>query len=411
MWILVQLAWRNLWRERRRSAITAAAMAVGVSFSLVTIALMDGMFDDTFRLLVRQDIGHVQINNPEYPRSQSLYDTIPGADLLLSQLDDLPRLSVATGRLYGYALLGVGDHAAGAKLRGVLPQREARATALNTKLQEGNYLGNTPNDQILLGTGLADTLHASVGDEVVAVTQAADGSLGNELYHVAGIIRTGNVVMDRAGAILHLEDLRDLLALPGSLHEITLLAQKDNQAQALAESAGEVAGEGLLVRDWQEVNPQAKQVLALQGASTGVILAMVLSVAALGVLNTLLMSVYERTREFGVLRALGMRPRQIVGLVLLESAFLSILAMIPGLALGLAGDAFLVWKGIDLGMFMESDSWSWMGVALPPVFHGVVKPEGIIATMVGLVVVALFSALWPALRAASLKPVDAMRQE
>lgn len=130
MLMLMRIAWRNIWRQRRRTLITAGAMAFGVAFSMSIIALAIGLFDDMFRMMVRENMGHVQIHHPDYPKQRALYDTIPGGEELLAQLDALPEVAGGTGRLFGYALLGAGDEAGGAQLIGVLPPLEEAATGV-----------------------------------------------------------------------------------------------------------------------------------------------------------------------------------------------------------------------------------------------------------------------------------------
>jgi ABC-type lipoprotein release transport system permease subunit len=410
--LLVRLAWRNIWRQKRRTWITAGAMAFGVAFCMATIAWSDGMFQDIFRIVVRQNLGHVQIHAPLYPSQRALEDTIPHGEQVLAEVRGLPGLQEASGRLYGYSLLGVGEKAAGAQLEGVDPVEEARLTGISGKVTQGSWLSPKPSMEIVLGEGLAESLNAKVGDEATAVTQAADGSIGNDLYKVVGVFRTGSVAFDRGGAFLHIEDLRTLLALPGQLHEIVLVSERDDDAEALAVSAHRLlAGRHLLVRSWKEVNPQVAQVISLQDAFMEVVLLMVFSVAALGILNTMLMSVFERTRELGVVSALGLRPGQLVVLVLLETLFIALVAAAVGLTMGLAFDGALVKWGIDLRFLLSSETWSFGGASMEPVMHGIVRARGILATLGGLFAVSLLAALWPAVRAARVRPVVAMRQE
>jgi len=408
--MLLKLAWRNIWRQRRRTLITVSAMAFGVAFCMASIALDDWLFGEVFEILVTRNLGHVQVHAPAFPAQRGLTETIADADAVVAQLDAVPGATAVTARLFGNALLAVGDEAAGAQLIGVSPEREQAATGVGQRLVQGRFLGAAGGREIVLGTGLSETLRAAVGAEVVAVTQAADGSLGNELFRVVGIVKTGSVVVDRAGAFVHLDDARELLALPGQAHELALVARERAVVPALA-AAGRaaLADRGLLVRSWNEIQPQLASMMRLTVVVNWIFLIMIFSVAALGVLNTMLMSVFERTKELGVLRALGLRPGQLVALVLLESLLLAALAVVAGGALGAALDAFLVYRGIDMSWL--SKGWSWYGASFPPVYYGVVKPFGVIAPLVGMVVIGLLASLWPAWRAARLQPVAAMRQE
>jgi ABC-type lipoprotein release transport system permease subunit len=410
MRLYFRLAWRNIWRQKRRTIITVAAMGVGVAFCLASIALTDGLFADSFDVMVRQNLGHVQIHAPKFPKQRALYETITDAHQTLAALDAEPQVAGASGRVFGYGLLALGDKSAAGQLMGIEPQREQKVTALERKLVQGTYLDTDPSKQILLGAGLAETLKAKIGDEVVVVAQAVDGSLGNELFRVQGLFKTGSVALDRTGAVVHLKDLQSLLVLEDQLHEIALLAMRDEEAAPLAARLKEpLGGRNLLVRTWAQVNPELAKMLETQSMSAWIILFFIFSVAALGVLNTMLMSVLERTRELGVLRALGLPPRQMVLLVLCESAILATVAGLAGLALGGLLDLGLVTVGLDLSRFIGD--FSFAGIAFSPVLHGVVRLEGIVATLIGLITVTLLASLWPALRAARLKPIEAMRQE
>lgn len=409
--VLARIAWRNIWRSPRRTWITVSAMALGVALCMACVAWIDGMFMDGFDLLVRQTIGHVQVQHPAYPKHRALYDTIPDAETLLERLDRLPDVQAVSGRVLGYSLLAVRDQAAGAQLIGVVPEREAATSSIDTKVESGgHWLGGEPRKEILLGFGLAESLKAKLGDEVVVVTQAADGSLGNDLFHVTGVIKTGSVARDRAGAYVHRTDLQQLLALPDQLHEIALIARDEDRIPALAsEVRSALADRRVLVRTWDEVNPVAKQLISFQDSFMFVMLFLVYAVAALGILNTMLMSVFERTKELGVMRALGLRPVQTMLLVVLESAAMALVAGALGLGLGLLFDGYLVKYGIDLSNLMGS--FSFGGISFSPVMYGRIRLSAVVTTVVGLFGIAILASLWPAFRAARLKPVEAMRQE
>ena len=232
---LLKIAWRNLYRQGRRTVITATAMSVGAGLCIAATALTDGMYVDMFDSMVTQNTGHVQIHAPEYPAQKSIYETLDEAKTLAT-LDGLPEeshLQAAAPRTYGFALLSSKEKASGGQIRGVLPAREKQVTDLQSDLKSGVYLEDEANGGILLGDGLADTLKVKVGDEVVAVTQAADGSLGNALYTVVGTFHSGNTMLDRGGALLHIRDLQELLALPGQIHEVAARADHRKHIPAL----------------------------------------------------------------------------------------------------------------------------------------------------------------------------------
>ncbi|RME28496.1 MAG: ABC transporter permease [Deltaproteobacteria bacterium] len=252
------------------------------------------------------------------------------------------------------------------------------------------------------------------------MTQAADGSLGNELYEVVGILSSGSVTLDRTGAWLALSDLQDLLVLPDQVHEIAVLTDSrdsrvgDERVVAVVERLKQAVGADgdppLSVRPWWEVSPQTASMLATSDSSAWIMLVIVFFVAGLGILNTMLMSVFERTRELGVMKALGARPGRIVRLVLWESLLLGMLACAGGLALG----GVLDWLLVEYGLALTSSSGERLstgGVLFDPRIYGVVRADRIVVTVLTLLAVAVLAALWPAVRAARLRPVAAMRDE
>ncbi len=410
---LFVLAWRNLWRHGRRTLITAGAMAVGVALAIGGLSWMEGAYGDMRRVMIDETLGHVQVHHAAFPTSQDMYDLIPGDEGRLSQIAAMPGVTGVSGRVYGHALLGGADTSSGVVLVGVQPARERTQANLHERVRDGAYLPDGPAGAILLGDGLAVFLGASIGDEVVAVTQAADGSLGNALYTVVGTLRTGSTRLDRHGAFLHLQDLQALLALEHGLHEIRVLTPDTNDRAAVAAVADALAasfGEAdVLVRPWWQVQTQVAQMMDLQGFASAMIVGVIFALVALGILNTMLMSVFERTRELGILKAIGMRPRQIVTMVLAESVSLALLANAIGVVLGALLTWYLVEHGIDMsgpdgqgmsamGMTFDAMRGAWH---LPTFFEVFFAALG----------VAILAALWPAVRAARLEPVAAMREE
>ncbi len=415
---LITVAWRNLWRHRRRSLITAAAMGLGMALCMFTIALTDGMYLQIFDVMVTQNLGHVQVHHPSYPSRHQLGDTVADAAGLLVGIEELPQVQAVSTRVFAFALAGGADGSAGARLVGVDPVREQAVSRAAERVAAGRFLAETPAHEAVIGDGLAEELKLSVGDELVVIGQSAFGAMASDLYTVVGTFHTGSTALDRSGVYLHQADLQTLLDLPNQVHELVVVDQDADQAPILAESIRGLylpaAAEGapdpsLLVRTWKEADPTAARLIGTQDVGKYITLGIVFSVAALGVLNTMLMAVFERTRELGVMRALGMTPGQLVALVLLESALLGALSVGFGLVLGGLLDAWVVVQGIPFAT-PDGKGLTYQGITLDPVIRGVVKADGIVLAAGCLLSVSVLAAVWPAIRAARLRPVDAMRQ-
>lgn len=407
--MLFTIAWRNLWRQKRRSLVTSMALAIGVALSMAVICFQDGFYGVMNRVMIEQRLGHVQMHHADYPGRRSMHDTLGDAAARVESLQANESVGQVTGRLRGQGLIGGENKAEGGEVIGIEPKLEDAFTNLSEMVVEGRFLGAEPAQEILLGKILATTIDVRLGDSIVILTQSADGSMGNDLYTLVGLVSTGNLAVDRYGGYMHLADLQELLVLEDSLHEITLTAasgQKD-EAGALAAVLEEQVGEDVLVRTWEEIDPQVAEMMKMQSIANGFILCFVLGAAGFVVLNTMLMAVYERTREIGVLMSLGMRPNRVVRLVLTEAFCLSILSLAIGMSIGGLFDWYLVTQGVNL---LEGNM-EFMGVIMPGTMYGVVTTEAIVQTMVAGILFSLIAAAWPSWRASRLRPVEAMRQD
>ncbi|MEN0060631.1 MAG: FtsX-like permease family protein [Myxococcota bacterium] len=412
MSMLVAMAWRNLWRHSLRTGLTALAMGSVVAIVIWLLSLQAGIRDTLERVGVTESIGHAVIQHPDFSRTQSLYDTIDDAEALLASLDDAPGTVAVAPRVHGNALLGGEAKTVGVVLRGIDPVREYALTGLDARVFDGEALAADPSGGILLGVDLASSLDVAVGEEVVAVTEDAQGGLGNALYTVSGILRTGDPMQDRSGAVLHIADLQSLMAIPDAVHDIALTTTAiapevvEPWLDGLASTLGK---QELRVRPWWDVSPALAEILELQSVVILVLSSIFLGIAALVVVNSLLMSVYERTREFGVLRALGLRPFRLVGMVFIESAFMGGLASTVGLLLGGLVVAWMTTYGLDLSVG-DGQGFQSGTISFDPIIYGRATPAVLLVPIAITFVCALFAGVLPALRAASVQPIQALRE-
>jgi len=282
---------------------------------------------------------------------------------------------------------------------------------LAKRVTEGEYLSDAPAHEVLLGFRLAEELEVGLGDEVVVVTQASDGSMGNDLYKVRGVVKTGATALDRSGVWMHIADLQELLVLPDQAHGVQLLTTDAEAVEGYtARVRDAVATDTREVKAWWEASPQTAQLMGTRDASMVIVLGLVFIVAAFGIVNTMLMSVFERTRELGVLKAIGLRPARMILLIVLESLFLAAVAGVIGLVLGGLLDWYMVVHGLDYDTG-NGEGMTFAGITLDPQLKGEVSVHGVLVPFVALFVVSFLASLWPAARAARLRPVESIRAE
>jgi ABC-type lipoprotein release transport system permease subunit len=271
---------------------------------------------------------------------------------------------------------------------------------------------------VVLGQALARQLRVAPGDELVVFLEAADGSLGNDLLQVTGVVRTGNMELDRLGAYLHLADAQEITALEGEIHEVMLRTADLDAARAVAESVAVAIGarvgapaEGepvdpaaLVVRPWQEIVPWLNEMIVLFERSYAFMYLLIYLVAAIGILNTARMSALERRREFAVMLAIGMRPLRMFRTVVVETVVLGLVGAVIGATLGFFLNWYYATAGFDMSVFTDQAAFSFMGAAFSERIYFVLTPVSVLQPVLVMLAVAALSGLWPAFRAARIVP-------
>jgi ABC-type lipoprotein release transport system permease subunit len=404
--MLIRMAWRNLWRNPRRTFITLFSMVFGLTMMIVGYALMDGMTVQMVHYATLLGSGHVQIHHPDYIEDHSMYDTLEDPDELLARVGATD-LGNASPRMFATALASSGPQSAGAQLWGIDPEAESTVTELYKHLEKGEWLSDRPSRSVILGRNLARTLSASPGDEIVVLTQAADGSLGNEIYTVSGVLKSIGEMLDRGGILMHIEDLAQLLVLDGRIHEIALKLQDPDDLEGAREILGGVFDRNRYdIRDWKQLFPELAEYLKLSSGSMTIILFVIFAVASLGIINTQLMSLFERTREVGIMRALGLGPFAVARLVFFETIYMLLMAALIGGVTGSIWSLRLERHGWDISWM--GGSFDFVGVAFEPYLYASLRPAAIIDSIWVMVVVVLVASLYPLYRAARISPVDAI---
>ena len=396
--------WRNLWRNRRRTLVSLAAVTASTALLMAGGGLMDGFNRHTVDNATKLVVGEAQVHAPGYLADRSLYKTVEDVDAVLEVAAE--NGIDAAARSYGYGLVSQGAKSAGALFWGVDPAAEKRAFDLPRHLLEGEFLADDPSRGMVLGRKLARSLDVSVGSELVLVVQGADGSLGNDLYTVTGILKAAGEALDRSAAIIHRDDFDELFVAGGRIHEVALNSWGRLPAEEVARIAAGAAPAGE-ARAWQELLPALSDMVNLFKGSMVLFEAIFFIAAGLGVMNTMLMATYDRIRELGVIKALGASPWRIVRDVSAEALVLGLLGTALGAFVGLVGTWYLQQNGIDTTAFAGETSVG--GVAFDPVWRAHVSAIGVFRPVLGMWAVCVLAALYPATLAARLDPVKAMQ--
>lgn len=402
--ITLKIAFRNIFRHRRRTLLTALAMFGGFTLCSFSIAWMDGSYNNVIDVFTRNQLGHIQIHQKDYVDRPSLYRNIPDYESIGNTLDTIGGVTAWAPRVYAAGLASVGNRTTGVQIIGVDPARETSATHFDKKIRDGHGFSVGSAHDALLGTGLARRLHAAVGDSLVILTQGADGSIANDLYIVAGIVDSGNEVSDQMALYLTLAAAQELLVLGGRAHEIAIIAKRPNRLYRLSERiAAAIAEPDLVVEPWQEFAKSFYDAMKADQKGNWISLMIITMLVAIGVLNTVLMNVLERTREYGLMRAIGTSPSWVFNVVIAEAVIMAILSVIA---------AGVVSYGLNYGL-------SFIGIPLPVSieYGGVtfdsmtteINVRSYVIPLLAVVFSAAFVSVFPAIKAARTQPAAAMR--
>lgn len=408
---VVKLAWRNVWRNRRRSIVTISAMTLGLVVMILYAGLVEGYLVQMESSVVELEIGDLQIFADDYRENPSVYTRINEPEVLLDALSQAG--FPASARLLAWGMAAVGESSAGVSLRGVDVDRDASVSELHSQVAAGAWLDPALPREVVIGRGLARTLVAAPGSELLVLTQAADGGMAYELYQVRGVLNSVSQLTDRSGIFLTAEAFRELVVVPTGVHQLVVRRPPDVSlatAAAVVREVGVALAASLTadldIKTWRELLPTLASLLDSTRAVMVVMFFIVYIAIAILILNAMLMAVFERIREFGVLKAIGMGPRLVLALIFVESGIQVAIAVGCGLLLGVPGLLYLERFGLDIGLLAGT---TVMGMSFDSVWRASITPTVLtrpVAVLVGIVSVAV---LYPALKAALIQPVDAMR--
>lgn len=409
-----RIGWRNLGRNRRRTLITTLGLALGYLSVVLMSGLSRGLVSEMIDNGTGMVTGQLQVFAEDYLPDRGIYETIGGregvdVEALVAEVAADPNISAATPRVYAGGLVSTGQATAAGVILGVDPEREIHVSRLLSHIDEGR--GPTPGQyEVVIGREMARQLDAGPGDEVVVVAPGADGSLGNDLFIVSGIFTTTVTELDLGYAVVPIEVLQELVSLPpGRIHEIAARVDDPwaaDDAAAGVRSAIGSAGPATVVLPWTEFRPEMVEYAHLMSSMEWMLIVFVFGMAIWGVANTMLMSSFERRREFAVLLAIGGGPGFIVRSVLIEAVVLGALALAVGLAVTLPILAW--WKAAPPDMSWVYGGFTMAGGLMRPILRVEWPTSMMLITAGAMFVTALAAALYPAYRSSRVPPADTL---
>ncbi len=401
------MAVRNIGRNRTRTFTTVGAMAFACALMILYSSLVEGFLNIMVRNAVGMSISEIQIHAKGYRNDPDLYKKIENYSGIISKLE-LEGFK-ASPRLYGFGLAAAGSSSSGVSLQGVDIVREPGVTQLYSHVAQGKWLDKSDPKGVVIGGKLSRSLGVGVGGEVIIISQAADGSMANDLYTVRGILKSVGEVIDRGGFLMLASTFRELMVVPEGAHEIAIVRSDDGTTLNQAMEKVIKIAPGLEVKSWRELQPVIARMLDTTDASLFIMLLITYMAIGMVTLNAILMSVFERIREFGVMKAIGVTPAQIVLIVFTEALAQAVIACVLALVAGLSVSYYFQSHGIDLSSISGVSAVAAIGgVAIDPIWYTKVTLASVTFPVVTLVVIVVLAAIYPAGKAALIQPVKAI---
>lgn len=402
--MLLRMAWRNVWRNLRRTLITLSTLTFGVMAIVFVESFQGSFYEQITHLVTAGLVGHLQVHGAGYQNEPDIANVVHDPQAVEARITGALPGATTERRVLGYALAGSGDNSAAALVLGVEPGREASAPLFT--IHKGHDIGPKATREAVIGTDMATTLGAHVGSELVLLGQGADGSVANDRYTVVGVGDAGSGEMNSAAVMLSLADAQDFFALGNGVHQILvrLPTEEDDLTAPLNAVRGAVDLKTSEVLSWSQMMPEMKGTIKAKQQGVHVVDFIVFLIVGLGVLNTMSMATFERTHELGVLASLGTRRLGILGLILTEALIQGVIGFLLGLAIAVpllhavSGAGFAGVSGQDI-----------LGVRLPSSVPVHVVGASVASAAFTAISTVLVGAFWPAVRAARLKPVQATR--
>jgi ABC-type lipoprotein release transport system permease subunit len=400
------MAWRNIWRNKTRSIVIMLSIAIGLFSGIALLSLYQGMMKGRVQTVIYSEVGHLQIHNPEFKKDYKPEFTIPDGQNILKKMTAMPEVKLAIPRSITTGMLNTPGGSAGVQINGIIPEQEYLASQLRKKIIEGNAFDPKKKNQVIIGKKLADKLKLNSGSKLVLTFIDSSEEIVSGAFRVSAIYQSDNAPLDELNVYITMRELSNMLKIGNEIHEIVLILYQDNLIDTLNQQLSDQFTSSE-IETWKEISPETNLLVKTTDQYSYIILVIIMLALAFGIINTMLMAILERTREIGMMLALGTNRVRIFFLVLLETFFLTFAGTPIGVFSSWALISYFNKKGINFsGRGNEMMNSFGFGTIIYPEF----PVDKLLNVFLIIFITALLSCLFPALKALRLQPVEALRR-
>lgn len=403
---LITISWRNVWRNKSRSITILLAIAFGLWGGIFATSISAGMMNQRFENSIEKQISHIQIHNPDFIKDDNIKFSVQHSEQIVNDLLSDTLVKAFSARTLCSGMIATATLTKGVKIFGINAQEEARTTQLNAAMIEGHFLSDKGRNPVIIGQQLAEKMKLDVGSRIILTFTDVHGEIVSASFRVEGIYRTVHSMLDELQLYVRQADLQHLTG-GKSINEIAILLKDINAVDGF-KATYQRKFPGSDIKTWGQISPDLLYMNEMAGVTLMVLLIIIMLALAFGLLNTMLMTVFERTRELGMLMAVGMNKTKVFLMILLETTFLTVSGSVAGGVLSAVTIFFTSRTGIDFSS-VGGDSLSDYGyeaIVYPSLF-----PEFFVNIVILVLLTSILSALYPAYKALKLKPSEAIRKD
>ncbi len=401
--ILTMLAWRNLWRNHRRTAIMLGAISIGAWAMIFMTALTQGMVNEMIRDGISALPGHVQVHHPDYRDDPNITNLLPASDTEIAATFAPAGFNAWSSRIKVPAVITSEHDSRGVTLLGIDPARERGMIFVDYDKVEGRFLESADDRGVVIGHKLANTLETDVGKRIVLMSQDPENDIADRGFRIVGLFHANVEAFEESYVFAGKQTIQNMLRVGDHVTEVVVLGDDYRDVEAEYARVVELAGSDVEVLRWTELDTYLGTMLSVMDGFVLIWVIVIFLALSFGLVNTLVMAVFERVREIGLMLALGMKPASILGQILIESMLL--------LVIGLGIGNLVAWltikpleSGIDISIVAEG--MAMMGAS--SVLYPQLRMEDVVLANVVVLILGFLASLSPAWRASRYEPIEAI---
>lgn len=406
--MLLSISWRNIWRNKVRSLVIIFSVALGIFAGVIATAFFKGMADQRIEKVINTELSFIQIHKPGFRETNDFTNYIADAKDLRNSISEIDGVSGVSERIVIQSMAASAETATGVLISGVKPDEETQVTTINKKIIDGEYFKGIKRNPVVIGEKLAEKLNVKVRSKIVITVTDINNNITSGAFRVVGIYSTDNTMFDGSNIFVRYSDIQKLTAFTqNAAHEIAINIDNRQSLPEITKKVKEVAGKNLDVKIWKELRPEMNYLTEAMDMYMYIFIVIILLALLFGIINTMLMVVMERTKEIGMLMAIGMGKLKIFSMVVLESVLLSLTGGIVGVLIGGFSSKFGETHPIDLSMWAQG----YQQLGYDAFVYTQLDPVMLINITILVIITGVIASIYPAYKALKNDPADALRIE